>query len=80
MTEAVGRILYEYDRFGLLDGASKHTITSETVRWTTRSCGDERGPAALLKNDGDTLPLPSSSSLARDRANGAADRRHQRRR
>ena len=65
VTEAVGRILYEYNRFGLLDGASKHTITSENRQVDNQVVQQTSEDAAvLLKNDGETLPLPSSSSLA----------------
>ncbi|MFC1440304.1 glycoside hydrolase family 3 C-terminal domain-containing protein [Streptacidiphilus sp. N1-10] len=65
--QAVGRILYEYDRFGLLDGASKHTVTAQPT------AADEKvvlktgqDAATLLKNDGSTLPLGGKalSSLA----------------
>jgi beta-glucosidase len=64
VTEAVGRILYEYDRFGLLDGASKHTITPEPrsadERVVLKTAEDA---ATLLKNDV-TLPLTTGSSIA----------------
>jgi beta-glucosidase len=56
--EAVGRILLEYDRFGLLTGASKHEITPEPV------ADDEavveataEHAAVLLKNEHHALPL-----------------------
>jgi len=67
ITEAAGRILYEYDRFGLLSGHSKHTVTPE------RTTTDERvvlrtaeHAAVLLKNESGALPLSSQdlSSLA----------------
>jgi beta-glucosidase len=61
---AVGHILYEMDRFGLLSGHSKHTVTPEDT------AGDEsvvrktaQDAATLLKNDGSALPL-SRSALA----------------
>ena len=65
ITEAVGRILYEYDQFGLLDGKSTHNVTKvptaadEKVIQTTGEDG-----ATLLQNDGNALPLDGSSSLA----------------
>ncbi|HEY2651925.1 MAG TPA: glycoside hydrolase family 3 C-terminal domain-containing protein [Solirubrobacteraceae bacterium] len=62
VTEAAGRILYEMDRFGLLSGASKHTITPEPTR------ADEhvvlktaQDAATLLKNDNHALPLNSAA-------------------
>jgi beta-glucosidase len=61
VTEAVGRILYEYDQFGLLDGASKHTITPENRAFdnnVVQQTGEDA--AVLLKNDGG-LPLGSGS-------------------
>ncbi|MBM9509353.1 glycoside hydrolase family 3 C-terminal domain-containing protein [Streptomyces sp. KK5PA1] len=65
ITQAAGRILYEYDRFGLLDGSSKHTVTAED-----RAADDaavqktSEDAATLLKNDADTLPLSGTSSVA----------------
>jgi beta-glucosidase len=59
---ATGRILYEYDRFGLLTGSSKHKVTSEakhsdeTVVEKTAEAG-----AVLLKNKNHALPLKSGS-------------------
>jgi len=63
---AIGRILVQMDKFGLLDGHGKHDVTpvpedddAEVVRKT----GDDA--AVLLKNQGDILPLtrPELSSL-----------------
>jgi beta-glucosidase len=54
---AVGRILGQYQRFGLLDGRSKHTVTPEPVlrdEQVVRRTGTDA--AVLLKNDG-ILPL-----------------------
>ena len=58
---AVGTILYEYDRFGLLTGASKHTVTPEPVQADEKvvlKTGEDA--ATLLKNDGGVLPLTAS--------------------
>ncbi len=58
---AVRHILYEYERFGLLDGKSKHTITPEPVDADARvvlKTGEDA--ATLLKNEDDILPLSSS--------------------
>lgn len=56
--QAVGRILYEMDRFGYLDGKIKHDITpidsgfdAPIVQKTAEDA------AVLLKNDGGALPL-----------------------
>ncbi|MHB8302349.1 MAG: beta-glucosidase family protein [Acidobacteriaceae bacterium] len=58
ITQAVGRILYEMDRFGYLDGKTKHDITpidsgfdAPIVQKTAEDA------AVLLKNDGGALPL-----------------------
>ena len=58
ITQAVGRILYEMDRFGYLDGKIKHDITpidsgfdAPIVQKTAEDA------AVLLKNDGGALPL-----------------------
>jgi beta-glucosidase len=62
ITQAVGRILYEYDRFGLLDGAGKHTVTPEpraADEAVVRKTGTDA--ATLLKNDSSTLPLSPSA-------------------
>ena len=62
VTEAVGRILYEYDQFGLLNGKSKHTVTAEDRAYdnqVVQQTGEDA--ATLLKNDGDALPLGSGS-------------------
>ena len=59
---AVGRILYEYHRFGLLDGASKHSVTPETVDQNAAVVRRTATEAAvLLKNSGNTLPLSSTA-------------------
>jgi beta-glucosidase len=67
ITQAAGRVLYEYDRFGLLDGKSKHTITPVPVNAderTVQATGEDA--ATLLQNQRSLLPLnrASLSSLA----------------
>jgi beta-glucosidase len=67
ITEAVGRILYQMDRFGLLTGASKHTVTPENTTADERTVlRTARDSAVLLQNNSNALPLSSSalSSLA----------------
>jgi len=67
ITHAVGRILVEMDKFGLLDGHGKHDVTpvpeeadAQVVRKTSEDA------AVLLKNDGGVLPLKEAdlASLA----------------
>jgi beta-glucosidase len=65
VTEAAGRILYEYDQFGLLSGQSKHTVTPEDRAFdnqVVQRTGEDA--ATLLKNDSNALPLSGSSSTA----------------
>ncbi len=65
VTEAAGRILYEYDQFGLLSGKSKHTVTAEDRAFDNKVVQQTGEDAAtLLKNDGNALPLTGNSSLA----------------
>ena len=55
---AVGHILYEMDRFGLLSGHSKHNPTPEPVNADEQVVQQTAQDAAtLLKNDGPALPL-----------------------
>jgi len=55
---AVTRILTQYDRFGLLSGASKHTVTAENVAQDAKVVRQTATDAAvLLKNQGGALPL-----------------------
>ena len=64
---AVGHILLEMDRFGLLSGHSKHDVTPEPVAADEQVVQQTAQDAAtLLKNDGGALPLSASdlSSLA----------------
>jgi len=55
---AVGRILPQMDRFGLLDGKQKHSITSvDSAADALVVQKTAEDAAVLLKNDGNTLPL-----------------------
>jgi beta-glucosidase len=58
ISQAVGRILYEMDRFGFLDGKSKHDVTpidpTADAAVIQRTADDA---AVLLKNSDDALPL-----------------------
>ena len=55
---AVGHILYEMDRFGLLSGHSKHNVTPEPVNADEQVVQQTAQDAAtLLKNDSSALPL-----------------------
>jgi len=67
VTQAAGRILYEYDRFGLLSGGSKHSVTPEPTaadEQVVQQTGEDA--ATLLQNNDNALPLSSTalSSLA----------------
>ena len=64
---AVGHILYEMDRFGLLSGHSKHNVTPEPVNADEQVVQQTAQDAAtLLKNDSSALPLSGAdlSNLA----------------
>ena len=64
---AVGHILYEMDRFGLLNGHSKHNVTPEPVNADEQVVQQTvQDAATLLKNDTSALPLSGSdlSNLA----------------
>jgi beta-glucosidase len=64
---AVGHILYEMDRFGLLTGHSKHNVTPEPVNADEQVVQQTAQDAAtLLQNNDSALPLSGSdlSSLA----------------
>ena len=62
---AVGHILAEMDRFGLLDGRSRHQVTPEPLNADEQVVQHTAQDAAtLLKNDGAALPL-SSGDLSR---------------
>ncbi|WP_377107620.1 beta-glucosidase [Propionicimonas sp. T2.31MG-18] len=65
VTTAVGRILYTYDRFGLLDKAPKHAVTAENRRYDNAVIEETAEQAAvLLKNESNILPLSSSKTVA----------------
>ena len=58
VTRAAGRVLYEIDRFGYLDGLSKHDVTAQAIQQNARlieKTGEDA--AVLLKNEGHLLPL-----------------------
>jgi beta-glucosidase len=58
ITSAAGRVLLEMDRFGLLDGKSKHTITPPDIAANAKVVQKTSEDAAvLLKNDDHALPL-----------------------
>ncbi len=61
ITRAVGRILFEMDKFGLLDGQDRHGFTPvspETNAPIVRKTADDA--AVLLKNEDGALPLKAS--------------------
>lgn len=61
ITRAAGRVLYEIDRFGYLDGLSKHRITAQPIAEDAKIIErtSEEG-AVLLKNEGHALPLKAA--------------------
>lgn len=61
ITRAAGRVLYEMDRFGYLDGKQKHSITSEAIEANAKVIEKTAEDAAvLLKNQDHVLPLTPS--------------------
>ena len=61
ITRAAGHVLYEIDRFGLLDGGAKHDVTRQAIEDNAKiiaRTGEEA--AVLLKNEGGALPLKST--------------------
>jgi beta-glucosidase len=63
--DAVGRILNQYEKFGLLDGRQKHDVTDENIAGNAlvvrRTAEDA---ATLLKNEANALPLDSQDLKA----------------
>jgi beta-glucosidase len=58
VTRAAGHVLYEMDRFGLLDERSKSTVTAQSIEANARIIERTAEEAAvLLKNEGGVLPL-----------------------
>jgi beta-glucosidase len=58
ITRAAGHVLLEMDRFGYLDGQSRHAVTAQEVEANARiieQTGEKAG--VLLKNEGEALPL-----------------------
>jgi beta-glucosidase len=61
ITRAAGHVLYEMERFGYLDGQSKHDVTAQAIEENARiieKTGEDA--AVLLKNDGGALPLKAA--------------------
>jgi beta-glucosidase len=61
LTRAAGHVLTEMERFGYLDGQSKHGVTSQSLEANAsiiERTGEEA--AVLLKNEGGALPLKAS--------------------
>lgn len=55
---AAARVVLQMDRFGLLDGGSKHAVTAQSIEANAKiiqKTGEEA--AVLLKNEGGALPL-----------------------
>jgi len=58
ITRAAGHVLFEMNRFGYLDGQSKHNVTKQAIAANAKiieQTGEEA--AVLLKNEGGALPL-----------------------
>jgi len=71
---AVGRILVQMDRFGLLDGKQKHSITEEDHAFNSPILQKTAEDAAtLLKNQDNVLPL-TTADLASKAFMGPAGR------
>jgi beta-glucosidase len=61
ITRAAGHVLIEMNRFGYLDGMSKHTITARAIAENAeiiRQTGEEA--AVMLKNEAGVLPLKTA--------------------
>jgi beta-glucosidase len=61
INRAAGHVLYEIERFGYLDGLSKHEVTAQSIEANARII-EKTGEASavLLKNDGHALPLKAA--------------------
>jgi beta-glucosidase len=61
VTRAAGHVLLAMDRFGLLSGGSKHSVTRQSIAANARIIQrTAEESAVLLKNDGDALPLTTA--------------------
>ncbi|SDJ26838.1 beta-glucosidase [Frankineae bacterium MT45] len=61
-TQAAGRILYEMDRFGLLTGSSKHSVTPENTSADEQTVLQTAlDSATLLQNKNNALPLSTTA-------------------
>ncbi len=61
ITRAAGHVLYEMDKFGYLDGLSKHGVTAQAVEANAKiieKTGEDA--AVLLKNQDGALPLKAA--------------------
>lgn len=61
VTRAAGHLLFEMNRFGYLDGTSKHTVTAQAIEANAKIIQRTAEEAAvLLKNEGEVLPLKAA--------------------
>jgi beta-glucosidase len=61
VTQAAGRVLLQMQRFGYLDGRSKHAVTAQSISANAKIIERTAEEAAvLLKNAADTLPLKAA--------------------
>jgi beta-glucosidase len=61
ITQAAGRVLYEIDQFGYLDGMQKHSVTPQDLQANAKiieKTGEDA--AVLLKNEDHALPLKAA--------------------
>lgn len=62
ITLAAGRVLYEMDRFGYLDGREKHSVTPQAIKANDAVIlKTSEDAAVLLKNEDHILPLRASA-------------------
>jgi beta-glucosidase len=62
VTRAAGRVLLAMDRFGLLSGGSKHSVTRQSIKANAEIIEKTAEEAAvLLKNEDSVLPLNSTN-------------------